>query len=120
MYTVTIKQKHCVGNSFSDCYDCGLARAIREQLPEIEIRTVGAVMLHSNDNGVLYFNANMSDGWTKLRFDQLRAGNISDFTVVLYPTQKELTDFKKKQNEAVAQANDIINTAKHHILYDYE
>lgn len=44
-YSVVIEKRHCIGADYGNIIDCPLFRAIREQLPEFPLHSVGGFVL---------------------------------------------------------------------------
>lgn len=98
MYTVTITKKHYdERSSFLSTNDCPLARAIKEQIPELELRSggiggIGSVNLEDGRRLTFYPNCyNISPEvqttteqyWGMDMYKQIRDGKRESFTVTI-------------------------------------
>lgn len=78
MNTVTITKKHCKDANFMDVYNCPLARAIREQLPEYPLDNVGGKYVRRKDNILDVFSV---EDWNWTILDQIKEGKRESATV---------------------------------------
>src|SRR5688572_9406903 len=56
-YTVVITKKHCEGRFYKDTENCPLCSAIREQLPNFPLRSVGGSHVTDKDYRIWSFPA---------------------------------------------------------------
>lgn len=88
-YTVIIRKEHCQNNRYIDCYDCGLARAIKEQLPKLEFIGIGGGFVKMKDHKDWFFD-NSLNGWQSDAFCKLKTGEINEVVVTFQsPDHKE-------------------------------
>jgi hypothetical protein len=50
-FTVTITKKHCERASYKSHTNCPLAKAIKEQLPQFDLKLVGGMIVDDNAGG---------------------------------------------------------------------
>ena len=80
-YSVVIKRQHTDGATYHSINDCALCRAIREQLPEFDLGTVGGDYLRDSSGNKYFFNSEYRTGWNSARFNELSSGKTQEHVV---------------------------------------
>lgn len=93
-YTVIIRKEHCQGNKYGSNDDCGLCRAIKEQLPSLPLRNVGGTTVWTNEG--LF---KITSDWGFHRFLEIQTGELDNYPVT----------FASPKLDPVIEAQSIIN-----------
>lgn len=59
-YSVRIEKRHCEGRKYMSIFDCPLCAAIKEQLPDFKLRSVGGNWVTHENYDRYFFNAYLS------------------------------------------------------------
>jgi len=71
---VIIEQRHTLNTEYINCKDCGLARAIREQHPNVDLHTVADDYIRSGKFREEYCFDTRE--WNSIKFDLLKEGKL--------------------------------------------
>lgn len=99
-FTVVIEKRHCEGRNYGSNDDCPMCAAIREQLPDFKLKSVGGDYARDVTGRHYYFKTAMTlhlpgDKWNSTEVDKLRKGEIDKVTVVF--SEKKLNSGQEVQ-----------------------
>lgn len=83
-YTVVVEKRHCEGRKYQSNTDCPLCAAIREQIPNFKLKSVGGIGLHDSDGGrwlLVVSNYGSADAWVSTKVQDLMNGKIKSVRV---------------------------------------
>lgn len=91
-YTVVVKKEHCIGTNYMDNLGCPLYLAIKEQLPDFPLKSVGGTHITDlegrqwNFSKPYYFENN--NGWGYQKYRYIMDGKINEFPVTFTLNQQ--------------------------------
>lgn len=75
-YTVTITKKHCENAQYFSCTDCPVFRAVKEQLPDFPLKSVGGWYIRDTSGVERRFEKENENVWSLIHMKQLMSDEI--------------------------------------------
>lgn len=92
VYEVVIEKRHCEGRAYFDNKNCPLCAAIKEQIPDFKLKSVGGDYVRDTDNNLYFFDARYKIGWEKFIMSAILSGEVQSHKVT----------FSKKLNQGTS------------------
>lgn len=96
-----IKKAHTIGTTFDSIHNDALTRAIKEQLPQVEIKSCYSDFFTDKDGGQYTFDTTEGTGYCRRSFNRLQKGEIKDIHLVITQTSP-YTEMSKRLTKVTA------------------